>query len=274
MLNLSNIQFALTVSFFAGMASLLGAFFVFAFKGLPLKRVALGLGFSAGIMVYLSFFELLPESLNILHDKQIVIFYFALGALIAYFLDMLTHYFLDRGSKHDDNICLIEKKSNNSIKCDKIGNKKLMATGVFVAIAIGLHNLPEGVITFTSAVYNPYLGLIMALAIAIHNIPEGFCVALPIYCSTGSRWRGIFYSFIAGIAEPIGAILALLLFINFPNPLLMGSLLAAVAGIMFYVAIDELIPAAKRLGHGHLSILGTILGLGFMFLVIYLMNLI
>jgi len=274
MLVLSNVQFALTVSLLAGLASVLGAFFVFAFKGLPLKRVALGLGFSAGIMVYLSFFELLPESINILHDKYVVVFYFALGALIAYLLDILTHHFLDRGGSHDDNISLIAKESSEPIKCNRFGGNKMMATGVFVAIAIGLHNLPEGIITFTTAVLNPYLGLTMALAIAIHNVPEGFCVALPIYCSTGSRWRGILYAFVAGLAEPIGALLAWLLFINFSNPGLIGGLLAVVAGIMFYVAIDELIPAAKRLGHEHLSILGTIFGLGFMFVVIYLLNLI
>ncbi|MFA5020671.1 MAG: ZIP family metal transporter [Patescibacteria group bacterium] len=273
MLNLSNVEFALTISFLAGLASLLGALFVFAFKGLPLKRVALGLGFSAGIMVYLSFFELLPESIAILDNKYIVIFYFVIGAFVAYLLDILTHYFLDRDSKHDDNIILISKQSNKKISCSQIGDKKLMAAGVFVALAIGLHNLPEGVVTFTSALLNPYLGLTMALAIAIHNIPEGFCVALPIYCSTKSRWQGIFYAFIAGIAEPIGALLAWLLLMNYSSPPLMGGLLAGVSGIMFYVAIDELIPAAKKLGHGHLSILGVILGVIFMFAVISLMNL-
>lgn len=273
MLNLSAVQFAFLISFLAGLSSLLGACLVFAFKGLPLKRVALGLGFSAGIMIYLSFFELLPESVVILRDKYFVALYFVIGALIAYLLDMATHYFLDRNGKHDDNISLISKQSNIKISCSQIGDKRLMATGVIVALAIGLHNLPEGVVTFTSALLNPYLGLTMALAIAIHNIPEGFCVALPIYCSTKSRQQGIFYAFIAGIAEPIGALLAWLLLMNYSSPQLMGGLLAVVAGIMFYVAIDELIPAAKRLGHEHLSILGVILGLIFMFAVIYLMNL-
>jgi zinc transporter, ZIP family len=274
MIDLSAVQFAFLLSFLAGLSSLLGACFVFAFKGLPLKRVALGLGFSAGIMIYLSFFELLPESTIILKDKYFVILYFAVGAFIAYLLDAITHYFLDRGGKHDDHISLIAKESSNGkIKCDLINNKKLMATGAFVAIAIGLHNLPEGVITFTSTLLNPYLGLTMALAIAIHNIPEGFCVALPIYCSTKSRWRGILYAFIAGIAEPIGALLAWLFLINISSPQLMGGLLAIVAGIMFYVAIDELIPAARRLGHEHLSILGTIIGVVFMFSIIFLLEL-
>lgn len=273
MLGFSAVQFAFLISFVAGLSSLLGGCFVFAFKGLPLRRIALGLGFSAGIMIYLSFFELLPESASILNDKYSVILFFVAGSLTAYLLDLATHFFLDRDGKHDDNISLIANKSGNIIKCSLTGNKKMMTTGIVVAIAIGLHNLPEGVITFTSAILNPYLGLTMALAIAIHNIPEGFCVALPIYCSTKSRWRGLLYAFIAGIAEPIGALAAWIFLMNFSYPLIMGGLLAIVAGIMFYVAIDELIPAAKRLGHEHLSILGTIIGLVFMFLVIFLLNL-
>lgn len=274
MIDLSVAQFAFLISFLAGLSSLLGASFIFAFKGLPLKRVALGLGFSAGIMIYLSFFELLPESAVILKDKYFVVFYFAVGALIAYILDAVTHYFLDLNGKHDDNISLIAKESlSKEVKCDLLDNKKLMATGTFVALAVGLHNLPEGVITFTSVLLNPYLGIMMAVAIAIHNIPEGFCVALPIYCSTKSRFRAMFYAFIAGIAEPIGALIAWIFLMNFSSPELMGGLLAVVAGIMFYVAIDELMPAAKRLGHEHLSIFGTILGIISMFVIIFLLSL-
>ena len=244
---------------------------VFAFKGLPLKKVAFGLGFSAGIMVYMSFFELLPESLAAMKNEYAVFGCFAAGLLVAYLLDVSTHYFLDRGGDHDDNIALISKESSN-IDCDLIQNRKLMATGAFIALAIALHNFPEGIVTFTSALLHPYIGVAMGLAVAIHNIPEGFCVALPIYCSTGSRFKGMLYAFVAGIAEPLGAVLAFLLLMNFAGGAVMGVMLAVVSGIMFYVAIDELLPAAKRLGHGHLSIFGTILGMLFMLLVIWLLN--
>ena len=138
-------------------------------------------------------------------------------------------------------------------------NPKLMRMGVMTALAIGIHNFPEGIATFTSAVDNMALGVAIAAAIAIHNIPEGIAVSIPVYYATGDRKKAFKLSLLSGLAEPVGAVLAYLVLMPFMTPTLMGCILAGVAGIM-----DELLPAAREYGEAHISIYGVVAGMALM----------
>jgi len=135
-----------------------------------------------------------------------------------------------------------------------------MKTGLFVAFGIAIHNFPEGMATFAGALENPSLGIAIAVAVAIHNIPEGLAVAAPIYAATGSRKRAFLYSFLSGVAEPIGAGLAALVLMPFLSGMILGYLLAGVGGIMVFISLDELIPEARSFGHEHLAIIDAMIG--------------
>ena len=139
-------------------------------------------------------------------------------------------------------------------------NPRLMRMGVMTALAIGIHNFPEGIATFTSG----KLWMPIAVAIAIHNIPEGIAVSIPIYYATGDRRKAFRLSLLSGLAEPVGAILAWLVLTPFMTPTLMGCILAGVAGIMVFISIDELLPAAREYGEAHISIYGVVAGMALM----------
>jgi ZIP family zinc transporter len=135
---------------------------------------------------------------------------------------------------------------------------------LFTAFAIAVHNFPEGLATFGTALNDQRLGLVIAFAIALHNIPEGISVSVPIFYATGNRKKTFMYSFLAGLAEPIGAVIGFLILLPFLSTAILASLLAFVAGIMVYISIDELLPMAHRYGHSHTVILGFILGMALM----------
>ena len=139
-----------------------------------------------------------------------------------------------------------------------------MRMGVMTALAIGIHNFPEGIATFTAAAENLTLGVAIAVAIAIHNIPEGIAVSIPIYYATGDRGKAFRLSLLSGLAEPVGALLAYLVLMPLMSPTLMGCILAAVAGIMVYISIDELLPAAREYGEAHIAIYGVVAGMALM----------
>ncbi len=138
---------------------------------------------------------------------------------------------------------------------------KLMKMGVFTALAIGIHNFPEGIATFVSALNDPNLGLAIAVAVAIHNIPEGIAVSVPIFYATGNRKKAFKLSFLSGLAEPVGAIVAYLLLMPFLNDVMFGMIFAGVAGIMVFISLDELLPAARKYDEAHSSIYGVVLGM-------------
>jgi ZIP family zinc transporter len=140
----------------------------------------------------------------------------------------------------------------------------LHRTGVFTALAIAIHNFPEGLVTFTSALINPGLGIAIAVAIAIHNIPEGIAVSVPIFYATGNRKKAFVYSFLSGLAEPVGALAGYLLIAPFLTPAVMGMLFAGVAGVMVFISFDELLPAAEKYGEHHLSVYGLVAGMAVM----------
>ena len=136
-----------------------------------------------------------------------------------------------------------------------------MRMGLFTALAIAIHNFPEGLATFTAALTEPKLGIAIAVAIAIHNIPEGIAVSVPIYFATGDKKKAFWLSFLSGLAEPVGALIGYLILLPFMNELVFGILFAGVAGIMVFISLDELLPAAQKYGEHHLSIYGLIAGM-------------
>jgi ZIP family zinc transporter len=157
---------------------------------------------------------------------------------------------------------------------------KLMRMGLFTALAIGIHNFPEGLATFLAALHDPHLGIAIAVAVALHNIPEGISVSVPIFYATGNRTKAFTYSFLSGLAEPVGAGLAylgMLLFLDTGNgavipPEIMGVMFGGVAGIMVYISLDELLPTSRAYGKGHDSLFGLIGGMAVMALSLLLMK--
>ena len=150
-------------------------------------------------------------------------------------------------------------------------DRKLMRMGMFTALAIAIHNFPEGIATFMAAIQSPALGIPIAIAIAIHNIPEGIAVSVPVYFATGNRKKAFWYSFSSGLAEPVGAMIGYLILMPFLNNLIFGYIFACVAGIMVFISLDELLPSAREYGRHHLSIYGLILGMAVMALSLLLM---
>ncbi|HOO42505.1 MAG TPA: zinc transporter ZupT [Bacteroidales bacterium] len=245
----SQVLIAFTLTLFAGLATGIGSLVALMTKRTDTRFLSLTLGFSAGVMIYISFMELVPEAGKMLSDLQLVLSFFGGIALIA-IID-----FLIPEDENPHEIHLAEDMEKNS---------RLKRMGIMIALSIAIHNFPEGVAAFMSGINSLDVGIPIALAIAIHNIPEGIAVSVPIYHSTGSRKKAFWYSFLSGLAEPVGALVAFLILLPFWNPLLEGMVLAAVSGIMVYISIDELLPGAERFGRHHLSILGFIGGMAVM----------
>ena len=238
---------AFTLSFLAGLASAVGGLCSFFIKKENFTALAVGLGFSAGVMLYVSFVEILPHaqtSLSGLYGR-------VPGAWLAvslFFVGTAISWGVDR--------CLPPLHvKQESLK----QSAKLKQTGIFTAVALVLHNFPEGLATFFSALDSVTLGFSIAVAVAIHNIPEGIAVALPIYHSTGSRAKAFWASAASGMAEPIGALAGYFVLRAVLHEALLGILFALVAGIMVYLALDELLPTAHDYGHGH-QVIGGVLG--------------
>ncbi len=263
---MNNVFFAFVLSSFAGLCTGLGALPVFFTRRKCPKFLSFSLGFSAGIMIFLSFFHMLKEAElefktateNGSHGYTIAVF---IGGLaIAALVDFLTH---------DKAECF-----GHGSRTHCAGTKdKIPKTGIFVALAIALHNFPEGIATFMTANVNVAVGIYTALAVAIHNIPEGMCVALPIYHETGSKVKSAAYALLSGLTEPLGALAAYLILRPFISPFLMGAMIGAVAGIMVYVSIDELLPTAWRCWRWHTALAGLVFGMAFMAFSLYVLNL-
>lgn len=266
----NNILFAFSLTLFAGLATGIGSLIGFLSKKFNPKFLAASLGFSAGVMVYVSLVEIFAKARISLSaeygDKQgywlTVIGFFAGIALIG---------IIDRLIPSGENPHEIDKlKGIKTI--DSEGHKiKLMRMGLFSALAIGIHNFPEGLATFMAGLSDPTLGISISVAIAIHNIPEGLAVSAPIYYATKSRKKAFVLSFLSGLAEPIGALLGYFLLRSFMSDATFGLIFAAVAGIMVYISLDELLPTAEEYGEHHVAIYGLISGMAVMALSLLLM---
>ncbi|MCD6258884.1 MAG: zinc transporter ZupT [Helicobacteraceae bacterium] len=258
------LAFALTL--FAGLATSVGALLAFFSHAKNYTILSIGLGFSAGVMIYVSFMEILPKSTQSFLNLSMSEISAELITLIAFFGGMALSALIDYLVPEDvnphepkTNTELLELKPEN--KNNLISNSALRRTGVFTALAIGIHNFPEGFATFVSALDDITLGVSIALAIALHNIPEGMAVSLPIYHATGERKKAFWYATLSGLAEPIGAIIGFFILLPFMGDLTLGVTFGVVAGIMIYISFDELLPAARVYGNAHTTLAGITLGM-------------
>jgi ZIP family zinc transporter len=247
-----QVIFAFLLTLLAGLSTGIGSLIAYFIKKPKTIYLSFSLGFSAGVMIYVSFVELLPRAIITVGQFTSVIGFFV-GILLIALIDMMIPE--SRNPHHYK-----EMPDALTVKVDKT----LLRTGLFMALAIAIHNFPEGLSTFGTTLSDVRLGVIIALAIAIHNIPEGISVSVPIFYATGDRKKAFRYSFLAGLAEPVGAVIGFVILLPFLSPALLSSLLAFVAGIMVYISIDELLPMAHRYGHSHTVILGFILGMALM----------
>lgn len=252
-----NILFALGLTVFAGLATGVGSLMALMSRKFSPKFLAGSLGFSAGVMIYVSFVEIFIKAREALGayygPKQgyiiTTISFFAGVALIALIDKMVPSY----ENPHEI--------SHLSGMDEDLKEKKLMRMGMFSALAIAIHNFPEGLATFMAGLNDPTLGISIAVAIAIHNIPEGIAVSAPIYYATKSRKKAFWYSFLSGFAEPVGAIIGYFLLKEIFNEATFGIIFASVAGIMVYISLDELLPTAEEYGEHHIAIGGLIAGM-------------
>ncbi len=256
-----NILFAFGLTLFAGLATGIGSIMSLFSKKFNPRFLAGSLGFSAGVMIYVSMVEIFAKAkvaLIAVHGIKLgniytVIAFFAGIAVIA-LIDKLIPSF-----ENPHEIKNIDEKNLNPVN-----SKKLLRMGLFSAIAIAIHNFPEGLATFMSALSDPTLGVSIAVAIAIHNIPEGIAVSVPIYYATKNRKKAFWLSFLSGLAEPVGAILGFFILRNYFNESTFGLIFAGVAGIMVYISLDELLPTAEEYGEHHIAIGGLVAGMAVM----------
>ena len=244
-----NVGIALALTLVAGLSTGIGSAIAYFIRRPKIVYLSFSLGLSAGVMIYVSFVELLPGAIETVGEWLGVLFFFIGIGLIAV-VDLLVPE-----PENPHNYGGLDEPASPD------AGHHLMRTGVMTALAIGIHNFPEGLATFASALSDVRLGVFIAIAIAIHNIPEGIAVSVPIYYATSNKNKAFFYSFLSGVSEPAGALLGFLVLMPFLTPVVLAGTLAFVAGVMIYISLDELLPMAHRYGHGHLVIGGIVLGM-------------
>lgn len=248
---MNNVAIAIMLTALAGLSTSIGGLVAFFSKRTNKRFLAFTLGISAGVMLYVSFMELMAKAVDVLGN----IYGAKLGttyAVLWFFAGIVLTALIDR---------LIPETPPLSEAAPQNLKKGLMRTGVVTALALGIHNFPEGMATFVSALESPTMAIPIVVAIAIHNIPEGIAVAVPVYFATGSKTKGFLYSFASGIAEPVGAIVGYLLLMPFISDTLNAYVFAAVAGVMVFISVDELLPSAQADNNIHLAVYGLAFGM-------------
>ena len=270
-----NVLIAFAFTLLAGLSTGIGSALAFFADRTNTRFLAASLGFSAGVMIYVSFVELLngatTELIAALGSATAGRWY----AVLAFFGGMIFIAVIDKLVPEVENPHEVKKieemnlsESSNVFEQGKEpvqqgrGNTRhLMRMGTMTALVIGIHNFPEGLATFMSTIQDTGIGFSIAIAIAIHNIPVGIAVSVPIYYATGDRKKAFFWSFLSGLTEPLGALAGYLILMPFMTPTVSGLVLAGVAGIMVFISLDELLPSAEKYGEHHLSIYGAVLGM-------------
>jgi ZIP family zinc transporter len=252
------IAFGLTL--FAGLSTGIGSALAFLAKRTNTKFLSASLGFSAGVMIYVSFVEIFFKAKDCLITE--------LGSVKGYWATVLAFFggvifigIIDRLVPDFENPHEAHRAEEMDAEDRAVEFKKLYRMGLFAALAIAIHNFPEGLATFVSALKDTNLGIAIAIAIAIHNIPEGIAVSIPIYYATNNRKKAFVYSFLSGLAEPVGALIGYSILAPFFNDIIFGVLFASVAGIMVFISLDELLPAAREYGMPHLAAYGLVAGM-------------
>lgn len=261
----SELVLAFSVTLAAGLATGIGSAIAFFTTHTNRAFFAISIGFSAGVMIYLSFVEILPKATEYI-GKDIdsvsasVITTAALigGMILMALLDFLVP---SAANPHENTKVEIFDDKSKEAKEYAAKNKLLLRTGVVTALAIAMHNFPEGLATFLLVLDDPAVGIALAVAVAMHNIPEGIAVSVPVYYATKSRAKAFRYSFLSGLSEPAGAVIGFLILAPFLTDFLLGIIFAGVGGVMVFLAIDTLLPTARNSDRGHLSVYGVILGI-------------
>jgi len=284
--------FALVLTLIAGLSTTIGCLISFLIKEPSPKLLSLIMGFSAGVMILVSFVELLQQGI-IANGFFMGVMFFFIGMLIMLLIDVtVTHKYEFEEALH---FHLHSKDSSSSGKENNVSKERfgshhqkghhrhrgrhryknekvnLEKTSMLVFLGVFIHNIPEGMATFVSTLRSVQLGILLATAIALHNIPEGIAVSIPIYTSTGSRKKAFFWSFLSGISEFVGALVFGIIFYQFINDYLLGAMLAVVAGFMVYISLDELLPVSHSLGREHFAILGIMMGMFVMYISLVLL---
>ncbi len=277
----------------------MGSAIAFFFRRPGWGFLSFALGLSGGVMLYVSFVELLPAAADGVGEGW---------AVLAFFLGVVFIAIVDLAIPHDANpheaasegeldtistVCEMpaapgapagaharavapgdpkpakdvggsDEEAAAALRTGYTRRSGLMRAGMMTALAIGIHNFPEGLATFATSLNNLNLGVAIAIAIAIHNVPEGISVSVPIFYATGDRMKAFKLSFLSGVAEPVGAVIGYAVLLPFLSDAVLASLLAFVAGIMVYISLDELLPLAHEYGTGHTTILGIMAGMAVM----------
>jgi len=257
------LAFAVTLA--AGLATGIGSAIAFFATTTNKAFFAISMGFSAGVMIYLSFVEILPKANEYIVSETSTIAASAIAttALIGGMVLMALLDFLVPSAANPHENTDVEIMDSKSFEAKEYAtkNKALLRTGAVTALAIAMHNFPEGLATFLLVLDDPTVGIALAIAVAMHNIPEGIAVSVPVYFATGSKRKAFRYSFLSGLSEPAGAVIGYLLLAPFLSDFLLGVIFAGVGGVMIFLAIDTLLPTARNSDRGHLSVYGVIAGI-------------
>lgn len=259
--------FAFLLTLLAGISTGIGSAIAFFARRTNTSFLSVSLGFSAGVMIYVSFMELMPNAvawLSEIHGTQKGILYatlsFFAGILLILLIDRLVP---DRENPHE--MRRVEAMEHiGGIGKDTHRRPNLLRTGLITALVLGVHNFPEGMVTFLAGLKDINIAIPISIAIAIHNIPEGISVSVPIYYATGNRKKAFWLSFLSGLAEPVGAVIGYAMLAPFLNDNLFGIIFGIIAGIMVFISLDELLPAAEEYGKHHQAIYGLVAGMAVM----------
>jgi ZIP family zinc transporter len=298
-----DVLIALGLTIFAGLATGIGSAIAFFAKRTNYRFLSVATGFSAGVMLYVSFVEIFYKGAASLGEvygeavgNWINVGAFFGGIVVIAVIDNLVpsaenphevHTREEMEPLHDPEAAAPDfqgiadhpETAAPGAHDHRVESKKLLRRGLFTALAIAIHNFPEGLATFMATLDDPTVGLAIAIAVALHNIPEGISVSVPIYFATGNKRRAFGYSLLSGLAEPVGAIVAyvvLRMLVGTADgvmpPQVMGILFASVAGVMVYISLDELLPTSRAYGRGHESLFGLLAGMVMMAVSLLLMQ--
>jgi len=254
---------ALFLSTIAGLSTLIGGLVTLFLKKNSMRVLAVGLGFSAGVMIFISLNELLPSSHKMVletfgaNSGWITLLCFFIGILVAILID----YLIPDHIKNEEHPHVRTNESNEGLFKTPEQIQKIKRAGLTTAVAVTIHNFPEGLATFYATTASVKLGLSVFLAIAIHNIPEGIAIAVPIYQATNSKRKALVYCLLSGLAEPLGGVLGFLLLHFFFPQISIAFIFAFIAGIMTYISFDTILPLAHEYDTAHYSITGVIVGM-------------
>jgi len=287
---MDSVFLAFLLTIIAGLSTGIGSLISYFIKKPKAEYLSFTLGLSGGVMVYVSFVELFPQaiekislSLGDLFGELWGVGFFFIGITCMFLIDQFIpevenpHHIVvmmedSAGTQQTGGVTEHNHDANTTLT--DTAKKDLMKTGLVTALAIAIHNFPEGLATFGTALSDISLGIVIMVAIALHNIPEGISVSIPIFYATGSRKKAFWYSFLSGVAEPFGALIGYIILFSFLNDQIIGGMLGFIAGIMVYISLDEILPTAQRYDKkGHLTITGIVVGMIIMAISLVLLKL-